>query len=421
MTNNISIFVDYKGDVYHSQKDAFDHLEGVIQTLLTTDTWSQSDDRHIWHTFHIHKLVFVDEQYWSIQIFHLPKHWQIGSRCKLKFADTTFEKRLIEHLMLFYNYVQSLTADDQRSSVRTKRTSSLDGLLDIEAEISLLMRIYHHIVCRTYARQEYICSDEVVGRFDEELNKYHSQMNSRIQQVEITEERVFRIINTYIHMRYTKDLLQFLNEQSKIGLFPNYQKILQVLRRLKRYTKYHQLHSFHTKGALKRERFYIHGIDSVLTKYLDRLLTFEMFTRRQALVRHTVNISLAWERHLNIHKFHISERYSKPTRTFIRSASENKTANPEYVDQDSVYDAKYKYLSQLKLGSHTVADSDLNKLMRDMLVFDKKQGELIYPKPITISDLDVDSIESESVVLQFDSPLQDWTLILSWFPFSYTD
>ena len=77
MTNNISIFVDRKGDVYHSQEVISSSLNDVIQTLLTTDAWSQSDDRHIWHTFHLHKLVFVDEQYWSIQIFHLPKHWQL--------------------------------------------------------------------------------------------------------------------------------------------------------------------------------------------------------------------------------------------------------------------------------------------------------------------------------------------------------
>ena len=420
MTNNISIFVDRKGDVYHSQEVISSSLNDVIQTLLTTDAWSQSDDRHIWHTFHLHKLVFVDEQYWSIQIFHLPKHWQMDS-CKQQLVDPIFEKKLIGHLLHFYKYVQSLTKEDKRSSIRTKRNNDLDGVLDIEVEISLLMRIYHHIIRRTYSRQEYICADEIIGRFDEELNKYHSQMNSRIQKIEVTEQRVFKIINTYIHLRYTKDFLHFLTEQSRLDLFPNYQKLLTILRRLKRYTKYHQLHFFHTKGSLKPERVYLEGIDSVLTKYLDRLLNFEIFTKRKSLVRHTVNMALAWERHLNIHKFGISERYSKPTRTFIRGKNENKTANPEYVDQDVVYDAKYKYISQLKLGSHTVEDSDLNKLMRDMLVFEKKQGELIYPKPEAISDLDLNTIGTETVVLPFESPLQDWSLRLSWFPFGYTD
>ena len=58
-----------------------------------------------------------------------------------------------------------------------------------------------------------------------------------------------------------------------------------------------------------------------------------------------------------------------------------KKSIPEYIDETTVYDAKYKYLPERTIQQ--VSDDDLNKLIRDMVVFEKKRLEhFVFPRPI---------------------------------------
>ena len=113
----------------------------------------------------------------------------------------------------------------------------------------------------------------------------------------------------------------------------------------------------------------------MLTKIKIHLLYHE-FSKKNTIVRRFVNIALAWEGHLNINMFTLQTQSQKPRRDFIqqnklRNEEKRKTSNPEYVDENMVYDAKYKYMPRLYIEE--VRDSDLNKLIRDMLVFQKKK------------------------------------------------
>ena len=63
---------------------------------------------------------------------------------------------------------------------------------------------------------------------DDELNKYNNLLNSKVQFIDIPEEEVYKIINSYIHTRYTPEYLALLRRNKTKDLLPVFGKLLRV-------------------------------------------------------------------------------------------------------------------------------------------------------------------------------------------------
>ena len=83
--------------------------------------------------------------------------------------------------------------------------------------------------------------------------------------------------------------------------------------------------------------------------------------------------------------FDVAATFSKPSMIYLEeSEQESKKSEPEFVDAEAVYDAKYKRIHHLSMAK--VDDNDINKLLRDMLTYNRDTGVLLYPKPMNLKE-----------------------------------
>lgn len=422
---DVQVFVDDRGEFHGIRDDIPNKISEKIERIIDIDKEFEKRSNKTVLSFYTQQIVLIDNVYWNIHCFYLPKHWVVSEVCRDSFQDSDFVQDLVERLFIFYQGAKNLYKESTRIELLFQRYYNQDhsSLIHPQTELNLLRSMLNRIRKQKFLQREIISADHLIGQYDEELNKYNNLVNSQIQFIDIPKEDVYKIINSYIHMRYTPEYIDLLKRNKDKGLLPVFGKSLRVLKQLKRYTKYKNQKQFVSKKLLHSESQYIKKIDRTLYSLLEKMLKLNGFRKRNVTLRHFVNISKVWEWYLNKYKFQIPIDSDKQKRDFIEqknlsfTSEKYKTSEPDYVDEAIVYDAKYKYLSTRSVQQ--VLDSDLNKLIRDMVVFEKKIGALVYPQPMRVSDIQVSDRVSDIKHVSFCNTMKGYKLELHWFPFIF--
>ena len=322
------------------------------------------------------------EDFSCIHVFYLPKYVDLSDACIawLKQASADQLKACHAAMNTYLKFVDALHRPIERKGL-AKVFGVEDQILDIQMEIDTVKMLWNYLKRRQYFEAEYICSDVIVGEIDAELNLYHTELHTKIQRVEVSHKQIYEIVNSYIYQRYTGSILERC--QDEIMEIPiKLRELMFQLRKLKAETKYSEQRIFLTKKELLVKRKIVLKRDKRLYKLLEQLRQYHAWDTSKLVVQQVLNMPHIWEQYLYKHTFGEPSDFQKPSTVFLEEndTKSKKNAEPEYVDENAVYDAKYKRLEKFSIMK--VSDSDINKLLRDMLVYNRKHGVLVYPSPM---------------------------------------
>ena len=335
-----------------------------------------------------------------MHVFYLPKYIDLSDVCITWLEQANVEQLKACHIAIkrYLEFVDALHRPIERRGL--SQVFGIDGqILDLQMEIDTVKTLWNYLKKRRYIEEEYICSDVILGEIDTELNMYHTDLHTKIQRVEVSHKQIYEIVNSYIHQRYTGSILEYCQNE-RISLPKQLDELIFQLRKLKAGTKYAGQKRFLTKRELLNRRQIVLKRDRKLYKLLEQLRQYHAWDTSNLVVQHVLNMPHTWEQYLYKYTFDEDSDYHKPSAVFLKECdtkNKNKTkgegsddanvkkAEPEYVDENAVYDAKYKRLDKFSITK--VSDSDINKLLRDMLVYNRKHGVLVYPTPMTFLGL----------------------------------
>jgi len=317
-----------------------------------------------------------------MHVFYLPKYVELTYECKKWLKQATEDQLTACYIALagYFEFVDSLHRPIERSGL-TKVFGETSNFLDLQIEIETVHTLWNYLRTRQYVEPEYICSDLIIGEVDVELNLYHTELHTRIQLVEVNHEQIYEIVNSYIYHRYAGSILEHCEGGTTV-IPPKIEQLIFQLRKLKTKTKYAEQRKFLTEKELLVKRKVVLKRDKRLYKLLEQLRQYHAWDTSNLLVQQVLNMPHIWEQYLYKYTFGEPSDFQKPSTVFLEEndTKSKKNAEPEYVDENAVYDAKYKRLEKFSIMK--VSDSDINKLLRDMLVYNRKHGVLVYPSPM---------------------------------------
>lgn len=380
----LSVFITYGGD-YRCSPSPTDQQETLIEVARANYLKAQSlqnrQECQPVYEFYVHR----DEQDCILHVFYLPKYLFIKGSKKW-FFDRTFSeiKEYRTTLIQFFDSLQSLLPSIERKQLTMMSTQN-GGFITLDKELNLLRLLWNRLRTKRYVEIEYICSDVIIGELDDELNLYHTELNTKIQRIEKDNKQIHQIVNAYLHHRYKGDILSICDQQYEDTNSGVVTEMMMLLKKIQHHTDYHKQPYFGTKKQLLSQRKTLLKTDRVLYKCLEELRRLDSWSSNTFTVRTVLNMPLVWEQYLYRNYFDVESTFAKPSTIYLEeSEHETKRAEPEFVDGKAVYDAKYKKIHYLSMAK--VDDNDINKLLRDMLTYNRDTGVLLYPKPMSLKE-----------------------------------
>lgn len=326
------------------------------------------------------------EDFSCIHVFYLPKYVDLTEACIDWLKQANAEQLSACHAAMksYLEFVDALHRPIERKGL-AKIFGNTDQILDLQMEIDTVKMLGNYLRKRQYIETEYICSDVIVGEIDAELNLYHTELHTKIQKIERNHKQIYEIVNGYIYQRYSGSILEFCHDIA-MEVPSQLKELMFHLRKLKSETKYAEQRTFLTKRELLKERKIVLTRDRKLYKLLEQLRQYHEWDKSKIVVQQVLNMPHIWEQYLYKYTFKQPTDYQKPSEIFLEEydTKSKKKAEPEYVDENVVYDAKYKRLDTFSIME--VSDGDINKLLRDMLVYNRQHGVLVYPTPMTFCE-----------------------------------
>jgi hypothetical protein len=380
----LSVFITYVGD-HLCFPSPTPQQEALIEIARANYLKAQSlqHRQECWpvYEFYVHR----DEEDCILHVFYLPKYLSIRGSKEWFFSRTFSDiKECRTTLIQFYDSLQSLLPRIERKQL-TMISTQKGGFIILDKELKLLRLLWNRLRTKRYVEIEYICSDVIIGELDDELNLYHTELNTKIQRIEKDNKQVHQIVNAYLYHRYKGDILSICEQQYEETNGGVVTEVMMLLKKIQHHTDYHQQPYFGTKKQLLAQRKTLLKTDRVLYKCLEELRRLDGWSSNTLIVRTVLNMPLVWEQYLYRNYFDVAATFSKPSMIYLEeSEQENKKSEPEFVDAEAVYDAKYKRIHHLSMAK--VDDNDINKLLRDMLTYNRNTGVLLYPKPMSLKE-----------------------------------
>ena len=387
----LSVFIAYDGKAC-CFPEATNEQNAVIQNIRTKYATSQSllYGKECWPVYEFY--VYRGEVDCILHVFYLPKHLSLDNCTTWLDSLSLLEvKQCRERLIMYFESLKMLHSPIERHQLTMVSTKD-QGFINLEKELTILRSLWNRLRTKRYVEIEYVCSDVIIGELDDELNLYHTELNTKVQRVEKDKKLIHQIVNTYLHHRYENDILDIFTQQYEGLNRKALDELMMVLKRIQHYTEYHQQPYFWTKKQLLAQRKTVLKTDKILYKYLEELRRLQNWSSDNFIVRDVLSMPHVWEQYLYKNYFNVDMTFSKPSLIYLEVGEDSKKksekyvkrSEPEFVDGDAVYDAKYKRISTLSMAN--VKDDDINKLLRDMLTHERSIGVLLYPKPMTLKE-----------------------------------
>lgn len=352
-----------------------------------------------------------DSQEYIIKVYFIPKHFDMEEQILIEDKNNAICQQCLlltyqQKFQTFYERCEELYSKQSyiNQSLDTKKENF--EYFELEKELIILKNIIKQLSHLKHIKEKQnIYSDMIIGEINYDLEQFNNNKEVIAQTIYVTNDKLFRIINSFIKAKFTHSFLNLLNENKyhQNGIF---KEILKSYEIIKNKTYFYKEKSFIPKSRLQgylKESYNkeLYKKNQKLIQFLNELLLNNItYDSKYNYKRQTIPLDKVWEEYcqLFLEDFHKQTlNNSKLDKDMIQKSKEflnieidslknkndnedlkiTKISNPDFIVDDIVYDAKYKLLKNI---NNDKDNKDINKLCRDMLVHKKEKGVLIFVK-----------------------------------------
>lgn len=332
----------------------------------------------------------IKEEY-IINIYYIPKHFDIEEEIIIENNNICNQCKILTYKNMFqefYNQCNELYSKQSyiNNSLNIKKENF--EYFELEKELLILKEILKLLNNLKFTKiKKNIYSDMIIGGINYELEKFNNNKEVIAQTIYLKDNKLLKFINSFLKAKFTDKFFKLLNEnknhQNKI-----FKDILINYENIKRKTNFQK-----EKKFIPKERLLLYLKENTnkellkknkkLFNLLDELLLNNIiYDNKYNYKKQTIPIDKVWEKYCekfleDLHNKKLNEENIQVSKNFLNINELNlkKISKPDFIINDNIYDAKYKLLKNINFDN-----KDINKLCRDMLVFKKEKGFLIFVK-----------------------------------------
>lgn len=326
----------------------------------------------------------INEDSFAIYIYFLPKFSDKKEKIfyinELREEDNEFKEYKIffqRFVNTCYKFYFKTTKINVKDISKTKKDIYF---LDFLKDQILLKSIFKKLQnLKIPKERKIIYSDLIIGEIDYDINAFNNDSNVVAQKIKVSNTNLYKVINSYLKAKFTPYYLSLLSKDELI-MKEQFSEILFLINKIKSLTTYDKRKTFIPKERLKpflldNKEMYKNNLS--LFRDLEELLLNKMdYNKTLNYFRQTLPMDKIWEGMITKY---LKENYPEVNTQVSKDFFLNKklkmgnSSRPDNIVNDTVIDAKYKILEKIK-------DSDIDKLIRDMVVHGYYKGQLIYIK-----------------------------------------
>lgn len=391
--NTLYIFLKHRKEDYllfYNDKKIPLFVKNSIQELrtqLTNNNLFSNKNSHKIPSIVVKNIIYENIKYHLIVKF-LPIFFQ---ESYLFFDENNEDRKLInKKFNKYYETSENYYSLKSEHNIRLLKNDNYEiEYEDIHIDFIILSKIQKLIKNMSLSEKEKIMwSEHEIGIVVEELLDFVSIEGVYPQKVKYTDKTLLKIINSFLKLKFNYTYIKFLKENINIPIF---KKLLLKLNSIKDKTKYNKNKNWLTKKRLRlylkeKEIKHIEKNNKKLFYNLNELLKNHINIDEKEIKIQFLQMDKVWEKRVLKYTKETSifeletfiEQIEKTFRTeTFNSVKIGSNSKPDLESTNYLIDSKFKILNENYLKNNS---EDFNKLLRDLIVFNKKEGFIILVK-----------------------------------------